>query len=339
MKMKMKMKKMMEAKVFAALCALLIINFGSADHVTGEPVVTPTPEGSDGSSANHVVTSQHLNDSDTGPNPGDTNSLSNTTMVEEKNGTVKATLEEDSGSNIVNTSVTATPEPNVTQPSPPSPPAASNTSTTGVPLNSSSTVNQPDHSDRLNVAVTAAPSANASTDSGNHMKANLSTEVTSPEPPKMEPTTAAATNASTTVPPASSPAATTSTTITTTKSSTTQISATKSASPTPLHSTSQTMGPHQGQTTARPSSTTTQGKGHAASPSQLNVNAKKMPDSPTLDPLLAALVSAFIIAAVIIILLLFLKLRKRGNQPEFRRLQDLPMDDMMEDTPLSMYSY
>lgn len=80
----------------------------SSSAVTGEPVVTPTPEGSDGSSAksrpastvgydSHVVTSQHLNDSDTGPNPGDTNSLSNTTMVEEKNGTVKATLEEDSG--------------------------------------------------------------------------------------------------------------------------------------------------------------------------------------------------------------------------------------------------
>lgn len=48
-------------------------------------------------------------------------------------------------------------------------------------------------------------------------------------------------------------------------------------------------------------------------------------DSPTLDPLLAGLVSAFIITAVIITLLLFLKLRKRGNRPEFRRLQDLPM--------------
>lgn len=335
--MKMKMKKMMEAKVFAALCALLIINFGSADHAAGGPVATSTPAGSDGSSGSHIVTSRHLN-------PGDTNSLSNVTVVEEKNGTVKAIPEEDSGSNIVNISVTAAPERNVTQPSPPSPPAASKTSTTGVPLNSSSTagLDQPDQSDPPNVTVTAAPSANASADSGNHIKANSSAEVTSSEPPKMEPTTAAAANASTTVSPASSPAATTSTTITTTNSSTTQISATKSASPTPLHSTSQTMGPHQGQTTARPSSTTTQGKGHAASPSQLNVNgedAKKMPDSPTLDPLLAALVSAFIIAAVIIILLLFLKLRKRGNQPEFRRLQDLPMDDMMEDTPLSMYSY
>lgn len=50
-----------------------------------------------------------------------------------------------------------------------------------------------------------------------------------------------------------------------------------------------------------------------------------VPSSPKLDPLLAGLVSFFIITAVITILLLFLKLRKRGNQPEFRRLQDLPM--------------
>lgn len=48
-------------------------------------------------------------------------------------------------------------------------------------------------------------------------------------------------------------------------------------------------------------------------------------ESPTLDPLLAGLVIAFIVTAVIITLLLFLKLRRRDNRPEFRRLQDLPM--------------
>lgn len=47
--------------------------------------------------------------------------------------------------------------------------------------------------------------------------------------------------------------------------------------------------------------------------------------SPTLDPLLASLVSAFIVTAVIITLVLFLKLRKRNSGPEFHRLQDLPM--------------
>lgn len=80
----------------------------SSSAAAGDPVAAPSPEGSDGSSAKsppastaasvgHVVTSQYLNDSDTGPNPGDTNSLSNATMVEGKNGTVKATSEEDSG--------------------------------------------------------------------------------------------------------------------------------------------------------------------------------------------------------------------------------------------------
>lgn len=64
------------------------------------------------------------------------------------------------------------------------------------------------------------------------------------------------------------------------------------------------------------------------------VPAKMVPNSPTLDPLLAGLVSAFIIAAVVVILLLFLKLRKRGNQPEFRRLQDLPMVRASQLSPL-----
>ncbi|XP_056133479.1 mucin-2-like isoform X2 [Lampris incognitus] len=92
-------------------------------------------------------------------------------------------------------------------------------------------------------------------------------------------------------------------------------------------------------TSAPASNPSAQAKAHADIPSQLNVGGDVGHETPTLDPLLAGLVSAFIITAVIITLLLFLKLRRRDNQPEFRRLQDLPMDDMMEDTPLSMYSY
>nr|XP_061790655.1 integumentary mucin C.1-like [Nerophis lumbriciformis] len=66
---------------------------------------------------------------------------------------------------------------------------------------------------------------------------------------------------------------------------------------------------------------------HPDTPSQLNVNGEtvKVHDSPTLDPLLAGLVSAFVVSAAVITLLLFLKLRRRDNRPEFRRLQDLPM--------------
>lgn len=55
------------------------------------------------------------------------------------------------------------------------------------------------------------------------------------------------------------------------------------------------------------------------------VSATILHQTPTLDPLLAGLVSAFIITAVILTLLLFLKLRGRNSRPEFRRLQDLPM--------------
>ncbi|XP_024134655.1 location of vulva defective 1 [Oryzias melastigma] len=89
------------------------------------------------------------------------------------------------------------------------------------------------------------------------------------------------------------------------------------------------------------SDTSTQTKAHTGRPAQLNVGGDTVTTNktPTLDPLLAGLVSAFILTAIIIASLLFFKLRRRDSRPEFRRLQDLPMDDMMEDTPLSMYSY
>ncbi|KAG7487690.1 hypothetical protein MATL_G00026270 [Megalops atlanticus] len=88
----------------------------------------------------------------------------------------------------------------------------------------------------------------------------------------------------------------------------------------------------------------TQTKPHPDTPSELNVGdddgQPSVHNSGTpLDPLLAGLVSVFIVSAAVISLLLFLKFRQRYERPEFRRLQDLPMDDMMEDTPLSMYSY
>ncbi|KAM6948702.1 uncharacterized protein FYW47_016655 [Aplochiton taeniatus] len=61
--------------------------------------------------------------------------------------------------------------------------------------------------------------------------------------------------------------------------------------------------------------------------------------SSLLDPLLAGLVSVFIVTTGIISVVLFLKFRQRIDHPEFHRLQDLPMDDLMEDTPLSRFSY
>ncbi|KAF4070956.1 hypothetical protein AMELA_G00279310 [Ameiurus melas] len=92
------------------------------------------------------------------------------------------------------------------------------------------------------------------------------------------------------------------------------------------------------QTTIR-SSTPVQAKALAGTPSELNVGDNTEYSNTSMDPLLAGLVSVFVVTAAIVSLLIFLKFRHRNERPEFRRLQDLPMDDMMEDTPLSMYSY
>lgn len=48
------------------------------------------------------------------------------------------------------------------------------------------------------------------------------------------------------------------------------------------------------------------------------------PSSP-LDPLMAGLLSVFIVTTAIVFIVLFLKFRQRTNHPEFHRLQDLPM--------------
>ncbi|RXN32292.1 cell wall RBR3-like protein [Labeo rohita] len=86
------------------------------------------------------------------------------------------------------------------------------------------------------------------------------------------------------------------------------------------------------------SSSPVQAKAHADTPSALNVGDDDNSKATT-DPLLAGLVSAFVVVAAIVSVLIFLKFRNTNDGPEFRRLQDLPMDDMLEDAPLSMYSY
>ncbi|KAM6457459.1 uncharacterized protein PHA67_015425 [Liasis olivaceus] len=57
------------------------------------------------------------------------------------------------------------------------------------------------------------------------------------------------------------------------------------------------------------------------------------------DPLVIAVIVIFVVTVGILTLLGFLRYRQRSSRLQFRRLQDLPMDDMMEDTPLSLYSY
>ncbi|KAM7161455.1 uncharacterized protein RBU57_010138 [Macrochelys suwanniensis] len=57
------------------------------------------------------------------------------------------------------------------------------------------------------------------------------------------------------------------------------------------------------------------------------------------DPLVIGVISMFVVMVGILAVVGFLRYRQRNSRMEFRRLQDLPMDDMMEDTPLSLYSY
>ncbi|XP_017275755.1 mucin-5AC [Kryptolebias marmoratus] len=86
------------------------------------------------------------------------------------------------------------------------------------------------------------------------------------------------------------------------------------------------------------------GPTHREPPSELNVGDEKLKgsqrhSSSPLDPLLAGLLSVFIVTTAVVFIVLFFKFRQRTNHPEFHRLQDLPMDDLMEDTPLSMYTH
>ncbi|XP_076009699.1 uncharacterized protein LOC143003085 [Genypterus blacodes] len=210
-----------------------------------------------------------------------------------------------------------------------------------------------------NTSASPFPAATTATSSPAHTAPadpapNLSTTQPSGTPqPDLPHTTPLQTHSPTSTPalqPAGEPLPPNSETLTTVS---TQSSSTSSPSsdpeppnPQPPQTTSHSAVEPQVSTVAHPtltppSSPPAQAKAHVDIPSQLTVggDATVAHDSPTLDPLLAGLVSAFIITAVIITLLLFLKLRRRDNRPEFRRLQDLPMDDMMEDTPLSMYSY
>ncbi|XP_053734240.1 uncharacterized protein LOC128766689 isoform X2 [Synchiropus splendidus] len=182
--------------------------------------------------------------------------------------------------------------------------------------------------------VTTAISSNESHSSNstsrplkvNHTSSSLVSVVTS-DPLKE-------THTSTTVPPAKSTTASDSSPI-----STKVISSSHPTTNVLQHSESTTQ-VHIKASTKLANITTTKTEIHTDTSSKLNIkgDTKKDSKSPPLDPLLAGLVSAFIITAVIITLLLFLKLRRRDTRPEFRRLQELPMDDM-EDTPLSMYSY
>ncbi|XP_051231668.1 uncharacterized protein LOC127349800 isoform X2 [Dicentrarchus labrax] len=267
---------MMETKLWAALFALLLIHWGSAEPDT---VIVPSSD----------PKINLTNQSTTQPTAPPAESHAPT-------------------SHLTPTTIATTSTTHTTHPAP-----TDTTQTTAPPTNTS-----PQATPTLPVSVTAS-------NQPTHNITHSSTSVPTPEPPKSGNTT------------------------TSTIAQSTSASSTSSSKEPPNSQTQNTAPPdghpgtsteaHQKLTSSPPSSP--QAKTHADTPSQLNVGGDTtvIHESPTLDPLLAGLVSAFIITAVIITLLLFLKLRRRDNRPEFRRLQDLPMDDMMEDTPLSMYSY
>lgn len=331
----------METKLWAALCALLLINFGSAEHdgdhaapsttsksPLGEAFPAPVAESVPGSSPGPK--SPVLNNYETNTSSSGDSKMSNNTTSE----TIPVTSEprKDNAANNVSLSVDG--EKNESQtnqpPSHPSlPPSESPiTHISPSPPNTSTT----HHTSSADVATTPSP---------NHSNTSHHTELPLSDSPTQSHQSSPTTAPSVTSSPTSEPQATpTTTTITTTKSTSTSSTSSSYVATTSQANKSQSSSEAHPKTTNSPaSSSSTQTKPHPDTPSQLNVGGDAKKDSPALDPLLAGLVSAFIITAVIITLLLFLKLRRRDNRPEFRRLQDLPMDDMMEDTPLSMYNY
>ncbi|XP_070689074.1 uncharacterized protein [Pempheris klunzingeri] len=351
---------MMETKLWISQL-LLLVNLGSAlndeHHVVtssapkstlaGEaPPQGPIAESGPASSqdpTSHAATAPPTRGPDANPSSRVTSTLSSDTVSP----TPKTKAQNDT--NMDSPSETAVSEQNrnltdqLTS-QPPSPPAASHVPTTHTPPTSTTT--SPTHTAHTAPAgkPTTTPSTNTShqaalpvsitpSNQPSHPKTNSSTSVPTSDPPKQETTT------------------TTTTTTAVTRSSSTSSTSSSPKPPsstltTPQHTSQPGVDPdnasaaHTKSTPPKPSSPSAQAEAHD-NPSQLNVGGgtTMVHESSTLDPLLAGLVSAFIITAVIITLLLFLKLRRRDNRPEFRRLQDLPMDDMMEDTPLSMYSY
>ncbi|XP_059196939.1 mucin-2-like [Centropristis striata] len=345
---------MMKTKVWIGLCALLLINLGLTEHTDDHPAApaapqsapdgevppeapaTESPPGSSPDSISHAVTVSPLNGSETNPSSGDNSSLSSVTAAKEESIPVTQEPKKVNDTVIVPPSEAAVPEnnTNLTDEStsqPPVPPSGSDAPTSQTPT--SIATSGPTHSTNMSTADTPTTTS--------HDEAPpLPVSVTPTNQSTVNETHPSTPNIPTSEPP--KPEATTAAMITQPGSTSSNVSS--PPKPTSPHSNTQPATHHETSTGAHHQPTispSAQAKPNADTPSQLNFGGDPtmVHDAPTLDPLLAGLVSAFIITAVIITLLLFLKLRRRDNRPEFRRLQDLPMDDMMEDTPLSMYSY
>ncbi|XP_061593822.1 mucin-2-like [Cololabis saira] len=332
---------MMETKLLAALCALLVLSLGSADHHEGNPDAgSPTSA----SNIEEDIEKEKNGESPSRelvPDPGPDSS-----GHAQNNSDINPPFNATSNTTAENLTVTITPrEENATTVSPVTAVSHENESSTTQPPSQPPAVPSESHSSTPHpVSVTTA----LTTPSSNNSKSNHSGPVSTTKQPTE---TEAPSSTSTQTPEEQKPETSSATTATTTALSGSASSAGSSHTPTasqpstitsqsstiPLTSTEAHL--KASTTSASPSGTSIQARTHPGSPSQLNMGGDSAHGPTTLDPLLAGLVSAFILTAVVITLLLFLKLRRRNNRPEFRRLQDLPMDDMMEDTPLSMYSY
>ncbi|KAF3691127.1 hypothetical protein EXN66_Car006801 [Channa argus] len=312
---------MMESKVWFALCALLLMNMGRAEqYSTASTSEAPVTSKADTHvSASSMDPTSHpasaLNASDEKPS-----SSGNSNLTSNMTGGTSSLTPEEKNKNDTNLS----------------PPVAHNNNS----LTENSTAQSPVPSLENNITTSNTPPTASTTHLADNTSKDTSNTTISYKPTQHE--TQSSTSAPTTEPP--TPNTNTSNTTSTQSSSPPSTRSSQEPSNTEMKTftlphTSQTeITQGQPQSAISPSA---QAKAHVDNPTKLNVEGETTMahESPTLDPLLAGLVSAFIITAVIISLLLFLKLRRRNNRPQFRRLQDLPMDDMMEDTPLSMYTY
>ncbi|XP_014847424.1 PREDICTED: probable maltase-glucoamylase 2 [Poecilia mexicana] len=291
--------EMMEAKLLFALCALLLVNMGSAGEAANVSTVQkpePTKSGNSVTQLPSVAPAASNLSTEPGTNMTGTFSTS-APHTNHPSSNHSTPLHEAPPSSTPSTS---SDQNKTSSPTPVSTPVA--TMTPAAPNTSAPNATAP------NATAPNATSPNA----------------TSPNATAPNATAPNATASNATASNATAPNATSSRGITTSQPSTnTNQSSHATTKPSPV-------------TTTAPLNITST---HSGSSSQLTMQGSNSHDSPGLDPLLVGLVSAFVITAIVITLLLFLKFRRRQSGPRFHRLQDLPMDDMMEETPLSMYTY
>uniref|UniRef100_A0A3P8SUG6 Uncharacterized protein n=1 Tax=Amphiprion percula TaxID=161767 RepID=A0A3P8SUG6_AMPPE len=334
----------METKLRAALYTLLLINFGSAEHDGDHATASPTSKSPLGAESVAPV-AKSLPDSGSSPtshapNSSETNTSSSGNSKVSNNTTTEpiSVTSESRKDNATEVSFPVDGEKSETQRNqPPSLPSAPPTENpiTHIPTSPADT-STTHHTSSADVTATPSPDHNNTHNTSHHSEPPLSDSTTQSHQPSPT-TTPSVTSSPTSEPPKPQTSPSSTTTTTTTQSTSASSTSSSHVATTTAHTSQSSSTAHPKTTSSPPSSPSA--RTHSDNPSQLNMGGDAKKDSPALDPLLAGLVSAFIITAVIITLLLFLKLRRRDNRPEFRRLQDLPMDDMMEDTPLSMYNY